>query len=73
MNEWWMIGKYALNNNCADEIVNIFCDENLTKQNNTVTKSTHKPVSSTSSSFNNVSQTPEIHIKKTEKIVVKEN
>lgn len=36
MNEWWMIGKYALNNNCADEIVNIFCDENLTKQNNTV-------------------------------------
>ena len=35
MNEWWMMGKYAIENNCADEIVDIFCDSKLVKQNET--------------------------------------
>ena len=36
MNEWWMTGKHALSNNCADKMVDVFCDEKLTKQNYTV-------------------------------------
>ena len=36
MNEWWMTGKNALSNNCADKMVDVFCDEKLTKQNYTV-------------------------------------
>ena len=35
MNEWWMMGKYAIENNCADEIVDVFCDSKLVKQNET--------------------------------------
>ena len=35
MNEWWMTGKHALSNNCADKMVDVFCDEKLTKQNYT--------------------------------------
>lgn len=35
INEWWMMGKYAIENNCADEIVDIFCDSKLVKQNET--------------------------------------
>lgn len=30
MNEWWMVGKYAIDNNCADKIVDVFCDTKLT-------------------------------------------
>lgn len=30
MNEWWMIGKYAIDNNCADQIVDVFCNSELT-------------------------------------------
>jgi len=33
MNEWWMIGKYAIDNNCADKIVDVFCDTKLTNTN----------------------------------------
>lgn len=33
MNDWWMIGKYALDNKCVDEIVDVYCDEKLTHQN----------------------------------------
>ena len=36
MNEWWMTGKQAISNNCADKIVDVFCDDKLTKQNYTV-------------------------------------
>lgn len=35
MNDWWMMGKYAIENNCADEMVDIFCDTKLVKQNET--------------------------------------
>lgn len=35
MNDWWMMGKYAIQNNCADEIVDVYCDRNLVKQNHT--------------------------------------
>jgi len=34
-NEWWMFGKYAIENNCADEIVHVSCNDKLTKQNET--------------------------------------
>ena len=33
MNEWWMVGKYAIDNNCADQIVDVFCDTKLTNTN----------------------------------------
>ena len=33
MNEWWMVGKYAIDNNCADKIVDVFCDTTLTNTN----------------------------------------
>ena len=33
MNEWWMIGKYAIDNNCADKIVDVFCDTQLSNTN----------------------------------------
>jgi ATP-dependent protease ClpP protease subunit len=35
MNDWWMIGKYALDNNCVDEIVDVYCNDVLTNQNET--------------------------------------
>jgi len=34
-NEWWMFGNYAIENNCADEIVDVSCNDKLTKQNET--------------------------------------
>lgn len=34
-NEWWMFGKYAIENNCADEIADVSCNDKLTKQNET--------------------------------------
>lgn len=36
MNDWWMVGRYALNNKCVDEIVDVYCDEKLTNQNITI-------------------------------------
>lgn len=36
MNDWWMIGKNALKNECVDDIVDVFCDQALTNQNYTV-------------------------------------
>jgi ATP-dependent protease ClpP protease subunit len=36
MNDWWMVGRYALNNKCVDEIVDVYCDEKLTRQNMTI-------------------------------------
>ena len=36
MNDWWMMGKYAIQNNCADEIVDVYCDPKLVKKNHTV-------------------------------------
>lgn len=35
MNDWWMMGKYAIQNNCADEIVDVYCDPKLVKKNHT--------------------------------------
>ena len=35
MNEWWMVGKYAMENNCVDKIVDIYCDPKLTRKNET--------------------------------------
>lgn len=34
-NEWWMFGDYAIENNCADEVVHVSCNDKLTKQNET--------------------------------------
>lgn len=42
------------------------------KQNNLVTKTTHTPLNTTSSQYNQVKQTPEIHIRKTEKITIQD-
>lgn len=36
MNDWWLIGKNAVNHNCVDKIVNVYCDADLTKTNYTV-------------------------------------
>ena len=36
MNEWWLIGKNALVNDCVDSIADVYCDETLTTQNYTV-------------------------------------
>jgi ATP-dependent protease ClpP protease subunit len=36
MNEWWMIGRHALENDCVDSIADVFCDDTLTRQNYTV-------------------------------------
>lgn len=36
MNDWWMVGRYAVNNKCVDEIVDVYCDEKLTSQNITI-------------------------------------
>lgn len=35
MNEWWMMGKYALDNNCVDDIVDVYCSNKLAKENET--------------------------------------
>ena len=35
MNDWWLMGKYAVKNNCADQIVDVFCDQKLAKSNYT--------------------------------------
>ena len=42
------------------------------KQNNTVSKTTNKPIASSSASYDSVHQTPEIHIRKTEKVTITE-
>ena len=42
------------------------------KQNNTVSKTTQKPLTNTSSTYDSVQQTPEIHIRKTEKVTITE-
>lgn len=36
MNEWWTFGKYAKEQNCVDEIIDVYCDDKLTKKNYTV-------------------------------------
>lgn len=35
-NEWWLFGKNALKENCADKIVNVECSNVLTRQNYTI-------------------------------------
>ena len=35
MNEWWMVGKHALETNCVDEMIDIYCDPKLTRRNET--------------------------------------
>jgi ATP-dependent protease ClpP protease subunit len=36
MNEWWMIGRHAVENDCVDNIADVFCDDALTRQNYTI-------------------------------------
>lgn len=36
MNEWWMIGRHAVENDCVDSIADVFCDDALTRQNYTI-------------------------------------
>tara|TARA_Y100000287_G_C14127522_1_gene308096 strand:+ start:66 stop:761 length:696 start_codon:yes stop_codon:yes gene_type:complete len=36
LNEWWVFGKNAIENNMADKMVNVFCTSELTKKNYTV-------------------------------------
>ena len=36
MNEWWMVGKHALETNCVDEIIDVYCDAKLTHKNETL-------------------------------------
>ena len=35
-NDWWLYGKNAIRENCADEIVYVECSESLTKKNETI-------------------------------------
>lgn len=35
-NDWWLFGDNAINENCADEAVNIKCSSKLTNQNYTI-------------------------------------
>lgn len=42
------------------------------KQNNTVSKTTSKPLVTSSANYDSVQQTPEIHIRKTEKVTITE-
>lgn len=35
MNEWWLIGKYAKENNCVDDIADVFCSHKMTISNYT--------------------------------------
>ena len=41
-NDWWLYSKYALEENCADEIVNIECTETLTKKTEIIEKGGYK-------------------------------
>ena len=41
LDEWWLYGLFALQSNCADEMVQVECSKELTKQNYTITKGTH--------------------------------
>jgi len=36
MNDWWLFGQNAVKTNCVDNIVNVYCDDELTKQNHTL-------------------------------------
>lgn len=40
MNEWWLYGIFALESNCVDEMVDVECSKELTKQNYTITRGT---------------------------------
>jgi len=35
MNDWWLVGKYAKENNCVDQIADVFCDKEITTSNYT--------------------------------------
>jgi hypothetical protein len=37
-NDWWLYGKNAVEENCADEIVQVECTPELTKQNYSISK-----------------------------------
>ncbi len=41
VDEWWLYGTFALESNCADEMVYVECSKELTRQNYTLTKGTH--------------------------------
>lgn len=38
LNEWWLYGKSAIRENCADKIIDVICSIELTKQNYTNTE-----------------------------------
>ena len=40
-NDWWLYGNNAIEENCADEIVNIDCTETLTKKTETIEKGSY--------------------------------
>jgi len=42
LNEWWIFGKEILNENCADEMIMVFCNPLLTKKNITIQTSYYK-------------------------------
>lgn len=41
-NDWWLYGNNAIEENCADEIVNIECTETLTKKTEIIEKGGYK-------------------------------
>ena len=65
-------GKSIIHSNNKKPTLYVDARVEAAKQNNTVTKTTQKPLTTTSSNYNSVQQTPEMHIKKTEKIIIHE-